>query len=140
MRYFLGAMGVDNDDREDDSEPPPSGRERAENSGFFLSRESRTADQYRLDLPALRAAADKGDPRLRTFVRALSFPSYAAPLALAAELSVPALGFPGGHTGYVLRPRAFAETLRDAYASAHRPSYIAGLRGAEKCASEPGAR
>jgi pimeloyl-ACP methyl ester carboxylesterase len=113
MRHFLVSIGVDNDDREDDAEPPPSGRERARNSGFFLSRDSRAADQYKLDIFALRALAGKVMPAFGLSSRAC-FPSRCA-LALARELERPPLGFPGGHTGYVLRPRAFAEQLARAF-------------------------
>jgi len=116
MRHFLVAIGVDNDDREEDAEPPPSGRERARNSGFFLSRDSRAADQYRLDLAALMAVAPKVVPAFGRSSQAC-FPSRCA-VALAKQLEQPPLEFPGGHTGYVLRPRAFAERLASVLAPA----------------------
>jgi pimeloyl-ACP methyl ester carboxylesterase len=109
MRHFLVAIGVDNEDREDDAEPPPSGQERARNSGFFLSRDSRAADQYKLDLAALEGVARQVVPAFGISSQA-RFPSRCA-LALAQRLDRPPVGFPGGHTGYVLRPRAFAERL-----------------------------
>lgn len=114
MRHFLVSIGVNNDDREEDAEPPPSGRERARNSGFFLSRDSRAADQYKLDLAALKAVAQKVVPAFGQSSEAC-FPSRCA-LALAQRLERVPLGFPGGHTGYVLRPRAFAERLTNVLA------------------------
>ena len=116
MRHFLVSIGVNNEDREEDAEPPPSGRERARNSGFFLSRDSRAADQYKLDLGALKSVAQKVVPAFGQSSEAC-FPSRCA-LALAKRLDRVPLGFPGGHTGYVLRPRAFAERLTNVLAPA----------------------
>lgn len=108
-RKFLKEMGVDSEDHEDDIEPSPSSRERGRNADFVLARESRATDSFQLDLSALTAVSSKIVPAFGSSSRAC-FPARCA-LALSAALARKACEFPGGHTGYVLRPRAFAETL-----------------------------
>jgi pimeloyl-ACP methyl ester carboxylesterase len=106
---FLREMGVDSEDHEDDVEPPHSSRERSRNADFLLARESRATDRFRLDLSALKAMGAKIVPAFGSSSRAC-FPARCT-FALSAALEREASEFPGGHTGYVLRPRAFAETL-----------------------------
>ncbi|HWA75352.1 MAG TPA: alpha/beta hydrolase [Polyangiaceae bacterium] len=120
MRRFLHELGVDKEDREDDVEPPASTRERSRDSGFFMARESRAADRFRVDLPALRGVAHKIVPAFGESSRD-RLPSRCA-LSLAARLGRDALAFPGGHSGYALRPRAFADALRSAVLSSYAPS------------------
>jgi len=124
MRHFLAAIGVDKGDREDDVDPPVSTRERTKSGTFFLSRESRAADIYRLDVDALRAWAHLIIPVYSTSSKQC-FPARSA-IALARVLGKEALPFPGGHTGYLLHPRGFADALRNALLSNHRQSYVAG--------------
>lgn len=109
-RRFLREMGVNSEDHEDDVEPPPSVREPNRNADFFLTRESRAADRFRLDRGALKASAAKIVPAFGSS-SVECFPARCA-CALATELGCEASEFPGGHTGYVLRPQAFSETLR----------------------------
>ena len=110
FRRFLAAMGVNRDDREEDVDPPPSTREHSRNTGFLLTAESRTIYGFRPDIAILRKVATKIVPGFgRSCVDC--FPSRCA-LALAAQLGREPTEFPGGHTGYVLRPQAFSETLR----------------------------
>jgi pimeloyl-ACP methyl ester carboxylesterase len=108
-RKFLREMGVDSEDHEDDIEPPPSSRERSRNADFVLARESRATDRFRLDLGALRAMGSKIIPAFGSSSRAC-FPARCT-FALSAALGRDTTELPGGHTGYVLRPRAFAEAL-----------------------------
>lgn len=112
LRRFLAAMGVNRDDREDDVEPPPSTREHSRKTGFLLTAESRAIYGYLPDIAALRTLSNKIVP---AFGKS-SFGCFASrcALALAAQLGRDPTEFPGGHTGYVLRPQAFSETLRNA--------------------------
>jgi len=127
MRRFLHELGVDKEDREDDVEPPASTRERSRDSGFFMARESRAADRFRLDLPVLRAIAHKILPAFGESARE-RLPARCA-LSLAARLGRDAVAFPGGHSGYALRPRAFADALRAAVLANHAPSGTVELGG-----------
>jgi len=111
-RQFLREMGVDREDHEDDIEPPPSSRERSRNADFVLTRESRAADRFRLNLGALKALGSKIIPAFGSSSRQC-FPARCA-FALSAALGREPCEFPGGHTGYVLRPRAFADALATA--------------------------
>jgi pimeloyl-ACP methyl ester carboxylesterase len=110
LRRFLTAMGVNRDDREEDVEPPPSTREHSRKTGFLLTGESRTIYNFLPDLVALRKVANKIVPGFgKSSIDC--FPSRCA-LSLAAQLGREPTEFPGGHTGYVLRPQAFSEMLR----------------------------
>lgn len=110
LRRFLYEMGVRSDDREDDVEPPPSTRQQSRSTGFLLTRESRATLEYRVRLEVLRGIADRIVPAFGDSSRDC-FPARCA-RSLARELGREAREFPGGHTGYVLRPRAFADVLR----------------------------
>jgi hypothetical protein len=110
LRRFLFEMGVRSDDREDDVEPPPSTRQQSRSTGFLLTRESRATFDYRVRLESLRGLAERIVPAFGDSSRDC-FPARCA-RALARELGRDVREFPGGHTGYVLRPRAFAEALR----------------------------
>jgi len=110
LRRFLTAMGVNRDDREEDVEAPPSAREHSRKTGFLLTSESRTIYGYLPDVVALRKVANKIVPGFgKSSIDC--FPSRCA-MSLAAQLGRELTEFPGGHTGYVLRPQAFSETLR----------------------------
>jgi pimeloyl-ACP methyl ester carboxylesterase len=133
LRQLLTNMGIDRADRELDAEPPPSARLQARETGFLLTREARAIDQFRLDLPAIHRQADKIAPAYGASSRHCHAGQCA--LALGQRLGREALEFPGGHTGYVLRPRAFAEVLRGALGLSVRQSYLALTSGAR--AAEP---
>ncbi len=109
LRRVLAGMGIDRDDREDDCEPPRSGRDQSRDTGFLLSREVRAIDGFRLDLEALARAASRVVPAFGVTSRDF-YPAECA-LALAAHLGRQPIEFPGAHNGYVLRPRAFGEKL-----------------------------
>jgi len=114
LRRLLAGMGVNRDDREDDCEPPLSSREQSRSTGFLLVQESRAVDRFKLNLLALGSYASRIVPAFGTTSR-LCYPAECAQ-ALAVVLGQSAVEMPGGHNGYVLRPRAFAEALRDALA------------------------
>jgi pimeloyl-ACP methyl ester carboxylesterase len=122
LRQLLVNMGIDREDREGDAEPPPSSRLQSRETGFLLTRETRATDRFRLDLAAIRAHAHKIVPAFGASSRHC-FAAECA-LALASELGREPVEFPGGHTAYVLRPRAFAETLRGVLGLRVRESYM----------------
>jgi hypothetical protein len=77
---------------------------------FFLTHDAPAVRRYRLDWPALRAAADRIVPAAG--VTSTGFAARCA-RALADELGRPLVEFPGGHSGFLLRPTAFADRLRE---------------------------
>ncbi len=81
----------------------------AANMQFFLTHDAPAAHRYQLDLAALRAVSAAIVPAAGALSRD-SFP-YRCAQALARQLGRPLAEFPGGHSGYALRPRAFAEAL-----------------------------
>jgi pimeloyl-ACP methyl ester carboxylesterase len=122
LRRFLAEIGVDGDDREDEVEAPLSTRQQSRDTGFLLTRESRAAERFRIDLDALGPIAGKIMPAFGSSSRD-RIPARCA-LALARELDQDAAEFPGCHTGYVLRPRAFAERLRQVLLAPAAPSHV----------------
>jgi pimeloyl-ACP methyl ester carboxylesterase len=112
LRHALAGMGGNGEDREDDVEPPASSREQSRDTGFLLGQEVRAIDNYRIDLTLLEPHGARIVPAFGSASRAF-YPAECA-RALALALAQQAVEFPGSHNGYVLRPRAFAETLRAA--------------------------
>jgi hypothetical protein len=97
----LGA--VDYDDREPDAVLEPSTSQTEANLSFFLKYDSPAVSRYRLDLAALKSAPTRIVP-----AGGRSAPGsapYRAAEALAAKLGEPLVEFPGGHTGWLLRPK-----------------------------------
>jgi pimeloyl-ACP methyl ester carboxylesterase len=110
MRKFIAVAGIRFDDREPDAAIPQPKPERIANLEFFLTHDAPAVRAYRLDLGALRAAAPRIVPAAG--VSSEAFPRRCAQ-ALAEELRRPLAEFPGGHSGSVLRPRAFAARLAE---------------------------
>ena len=110
MRTFVAVAGIRLDDRELDVSIPQPRPERIANLEFFLTRDAPAVRRYRPDLPALREAAARIVPAAGASTQA--FPRHCAQ-ALAGELGRPLAEFPGGHTGFMLRPRAFAARLHE---------------------------
>jgi pimeloyl-ACP methyl ester carboxylesterase len=110
MRKFVAMAGISFDDREADviiSQPRP---ERIANLEVFLARDAPAVHRYRLDLPALHKVAACIVPSAGNSTQAL--PRRCAQ-ALADELGKPLAEFPGNHSGFILRPRAFAARLHE---------------------------
>lgn len=110
MRKFVALAGIRFDDREPDiaiAQPRP---ERTANLEVFLARDAPAVHRYQLDLPALHKAAARIVPAAGTSTQA--FPRHCAQ-ALADELGRPLAEFPGNHSGFILRPRAFATRLHE---------------------------
>ncbi len=112
FRHVLAGMGVDREDREDDVTTPESCRAQSRDTGFLMSQEARALATYRLDLLALTRHASRVVPAFGSSSEAF-YPAECA-RALGLKLGRQPLAFPGGHDGYVLRPRAFAPVLRAA--------------------------
>jgi pimeloyl-ACP methyl ester carboxylesterase len=109
MRQFMTIAGIDFADREPEVEIPRPNPDRIANLEFFLTHDAPAARRYQLNLPALRAATDRIIPAAGQ--NSTTFPQRCA-RALAAELGRPLAELPGGHSGFVFRPRAFAAQLR----------------------------
>jgi pimeloyl-ACP methyl ester carboxylesterase len=114
MRKFMAVAGIRFDDREPDASIPQPRPERIANLEFFLTHDAPAVHRYQLDLPALHKAAARIVPAAGASTQ--SFPRHCAQ-ALADELGRPLAEFPGGHSGFILRPRAFAARLHEILAS-----------------------
>jgi pimeloyl-ACP methyl ester carboxylesterase len=110
MRKFVAVAGIRFDDREPDVSIPQPRPERIANLQFFLTHDAPAVHRHQLDLPALRAAAARIVAAAGASTQ--TFPRRCAQ-ALAGELGRPLAEFPGGHSGFMLRPRAFATRLRE---------------------------
>jgi pimeloyl-ACP methyl ester carboxylesterase len=110
MHKFVAMAGIRFDDREPDIAIPRPRPERSANLEFFLAHDAPAVRRYQLDLPALHRAAARIVPAAGTGTQA--FPRDCAQ-ALADELGRPLAEFPGNHSGFILRPRAFAARLRE---------------------------
>ena len=78
---------------------------------FFLSNDAPAAHRYKLDIVSPKAASA---PIVAAAGRTSgeTLPCHTA-IALAERLATQAVEFPGGHAGYVFRPREFASRLRE---------------------------
>jgi hypothetical protein len=114
MKKMVELSGVRFEDREPDVViPQPDGQQAARmaaNMNFFLSHDAPAAHRYRFDMTALEAARMRILPAVgRTSGSAV--PRYSVQ-AVAERLALQVVEFPGGHSGYALRPREFALRLR----------------------------
>jgi pimeloyl-ACP methyl ester carboxylesterase len=110
MRKAVAVSGIRFDDREPDIAIPQPRPERIANLEVFLARDTPAVHRYQLDLPALHKAATRIVPAAGTSTQ--TFPRHCAQ-ALADELGRPLAEFPGNHSGFILRPRAFATRLHE---------------------------
>jgi pimeloyl-ACP methyl ester carboxylesterase len=114
MKKMVQLAGVNFDDREPDvNVTPPVGQQAARmaaNMGFLLTHDLPAVRHYKPDLSALEIQRTLILPAIGRNSGAI-VPRHSA-LALAERLGLQAVEFPGGHTGYVLRPREFASRLR----------------------------
>jgi pimeloyl-ACP methyl ester carboxylesterase len=113
MRKLLAiAGGFGHDPEPEIPQVMPAGERAAQhtaNMRFFLTHDAPAAHRYQSDLAALTAVAASIIPAAGE-LSAGSFP-YQCAQALARHLRRPLTEFPGGHSGYAQRPRAFAEAL-----------------------------
>jgi len=117
MQKFAAGAGLAGDPRPGKAAPPPPppaemkeafGRLTG-NIDFFLAHGVKPISLYVPDVAALRA----GSTRVIVGVGETSKEqlAYRAAVALAERLGTAPVTFPGGHSGYVDQPGAFAETL-----------------------------
>jgi pimeloyl-ACP methyl ester carboxylesterase len=119
MEVFRTLIGVTHDDHEPgvDISQQQSPRAAA-NAQFFLTHEMGMLDRYTPDIAALRAVPTRIVPAGGRTGRD-HFP-YRCAAALAGQLDVSLVEFPGGHAGFVSHPNAFAEQLRSVLANPDR--------------------
>lgn len=110
MMKFMAVAPIQLEDREDDIDIPRPAPHRIANLNFFLTHDAPAVRLHRLDLPALRAAAHRIVPAGGQNPEHGGFARRCGQL-LAEQLCRPFAEFPGGHTGALLRPRAFAGRL-----------------------------
>jgi hypothetical protein len=111
FKKFVQLGAVDYNDREPDAVLAPPTSQTEANLSFFLKFDSPAVRRYHLDLAALKATPTRIVPAGGR--SAPGSPAYRAAAALAAKLREPLVEFPGGHTGWLLRPKAFAAKLRE---------------------------
>jgi pimeloyl-ACP methyl ester carboxylesterase len=111
FQRFVTLAAVDYNDREPDAVVAPPTAELLTNLSFFFTHDSPAVRRYRLDLAALQAFAKQVVPAVGE--SAPNSAPHKAAEALAAELGQEVVAFPGGHTGWLLRPKAFARKLAE---------------------------
>lgn len=117
MKLMVALAGVDINDREPEvSAPtlaadPKVAAQRFADLKHFLSCDVPAVMRYQPDIAALTAAGSRIVPAAGSSSSATM--PYRCATAVAAMLSLRVVQFPGGHSGYILRPRAFATTLRE---------------------------
>jgi len=121
MKMMLARSGVDLSDREADvplptpSTDPQAAEQRFADLQYFFSRDVPAAAFYEPDLAALRAAKSKIVPAVGAGSPATLAKRCA--VALAEMLGIAVVEFRGGHTGYVLRPKATAAKIAELFRS-----------------------
>jgi pimeloyl-ACP methyl ester carboxylesterase len=116
MAEVVAFLGIDvEQDREPDVQIPQPDSNRTANVDFFFRHDAPAVRRYRLDLSALRSSLTSIVPAAGLTSRG-RWPHHCA-RRLAEVLETNLVEFPGGHSGYVLRPQAFGETLRQTLAT-----------------------
>jgi pimeloyl-ACP methyl ester carboxylesterase len=112
MVQFARFAGVDLQDREPGvTVAPPATPRRVANLTFLFNYDLPAVRLHQLDLAALRGTPARVVPAAgRSFPDS---PPHKCAEALAARLDTALEEFPGGHTGWLLRPKAFAAKLRE---------------------------
>jgi pimeloyl-ACP methyl ester carboxylesterase len=117
MRLMVDLAGVDINDREPEvSAPtlaadPKVAAQRLADLKHFLTYDVPAVTRYQPDVAALTAAGSKIIPAVGNSSSATM--PYRCATAVATVLGVRVAEFPGGHSAYILRPRAFAARLRE---------------------------
>ncbi len=120
MRIMIARSGVDFNDREPEvalptastADPNPAAQRSADLQHFFTW-DVPAVTIYQPDTAALSAARSEIVPAVGRSSPS-TFPHRSA-VALAEILKRKPTGFPGGHTGYILRPKAFAAELKELF-------------------------
>ena len=117
MKLMVALAGVDIHDREPEiaawalAADPKVAAERFADLKHFLTYDVPAVTGYQPDIAALTAAGSRIIPAVGSSSSA-TMPCRCA-TAVAAALGVRVAEFPGGHSAYILRPRAFAGKLRE---------------------------
>jgi len=109
FKKFVALAAVNYEDREPDVVLAPPTAERTANLSFFFTYESPAVRRYRIDIAALSALSTRVLAACGT--SAPQSAPYRVATALAAKFGKAPVEFPGGHTGWLLRPKGFAATL-----------------------------
>ena len=116
LQKMAAVSGIDYEDREPDvplSRPTP---QIAANMNFFFAHDAPSVNDYRLDIATLKVTPTRivvaGGQSSRE-----SAPHRCA-AALATRLGTTLVEFPGGHTGWLLRPNGFAAKLSEVFKKA----------------------
>ncbi|HZZ69085.1 MAG TPA: alpha/beta hydrolase [Phenylobacterium sp.] len=116
--------GLDPEDREPDIASSPMGPAEQANLTFLFGSDAPQIMAYQLDIPAIDVQAGKITPAAgRSTGRSLL---HRCAEALSDMLERPLAEFPGGHTGWLLRPQAFATRLVETFAQAERRDWRLG--------------
>jgi pimeloyl-ACP methyl ester carboxylesterase len=111
FKKFVQLAAVDYNDREPDAVLAQPMSQTEANLSSFFNYDSPAVRRYRLDLAAIKAAPTRIVP-----ADGRSAPGsapYRAAAALAMKLGEALVEFPGGHTTWLLRPKAFARKLAE---------------------------
>jgi pimeloyl-ACP methyl ester carboxylesterase len=117
MKLMVALSGVDINDREPEvpapalAADPKVAARRLADLQHFLTCDVPAVTRYQPDLAALQAAGSRITPAVGSTPPATM--PYRCATALAAVLGVSVAEFPGGHSGYILRPKAFAAKLNE---------------------------
>jgi len=117
MKLMVALAGVDINDREPEvpaptlAADPKVAAQRFADLKHFLTSDVPAVTRYQPDVAALTAAGPKIIPAAGG--SSLATMPYRCATAVAAILGVRVAEFPGGHSAYILRPRAFAARLRE---------------------------
>src|SRR5262245_853865 len=114
FKRLVELAAVDFNDREPDAVLPAPMSHRSANLSFFFTNDSPAVRRYRLDVAALHQSPTWIVPAVGQ--SASGSAPYKAGKALAAKLDLEAAIFPGGHTGWLLRPKRFAAKLDEVLA------------------------
>jgi pimeloyl-ACP methyl ester carboxylesterase len=118
LRRFAEFAGIDPADREPGVGVRAQGPRQLANAAFLLAYDVPAIRGHTLDLAALKGSAARVVPAAGENSRHV-WPHRCARL-LAGELGAECAVFPGGHNGYVFRPRGTAERLHQVLGAAAR--------------------
>ena len=117
MKLMVALAGVDINDREPEvpaptlAADPKVAAQRFTDLKHFLTCDVPAVTRYQPDIAALTAAVSRIIPAAGSSSSATM--PYRCATAVAAVLGLRVAEFPGGHSAYILRPRAFAARLRE---------------------------
>jgi pimeloyl-ACP methyl ester carboxylesterase len=120
LQRFAQLADVDPHDRESDVEPGARTPQEAANMAFFVRNDLPVVREHTLDLDGLRHSSVRVVPAVGA-TSAQIWPHRCGRL-LAEALGLPTETLPGGHLGYVQRPRGTAERLREVFDRQGHPS------------------